>query len=288
MKKIFRSVFNWLPIKTRLYVFGFVRLGYLMNLKKPTTFNDKINLRKLSKNNSELYAVCSDKIEVRQYVGSRIGEEYLIPAIIGGSILNDEFVKLGLERFGSIVLKANHNSGPVQFLRKGASDRDIANAIIEINRQLKTKYGTKKGEHWYGLISPRVYMEKALLDNEGKVPVDYKFFVFNYGEPESSIFVQVDVDRFGMHSRNIYDENWNLLDLKYHYPRGSSIVNRPKNLETMCSLARSLGKDFDFVRVDLYEHNGKVYFGELTFAPGSGFERFNPRKFDYLFGKLWP
>ena len=121
------------------------------------------------------------------------------------------------------------------------------------------------------------------MDSRFDHPPDYKFFVFS-GQVK---LIQVDLDRFTNHTRVLFDSEWNKLPVKYKYPIGESI-RKPKNLKDMVSLAETLGDEFEFVRVDLYEiDQQRIVFGEMIFAPESGYGRFLPSEFDFKLGSHW-
>ena len=117
----------------------------------------------------------------------------------------------------------------------------------------------------------------------GEVPIDYKFFCFN-GAPK---MVQVDYGRHSEHRRNLYDLDWKLIDGRYVYQNKKEVDDKPKNFDTMCRIAQALSSEMDFVRVDLYNVDGKIYFGELTHFPEGGFGRFLPESLDRLLGTFW-
>ena len=120
-----------------------------------------------------------------------------------------------------------------------------------------------------------------MVDESGEELKDYKLFCFN-GEPR---YVEVDFDRFTHHHRNIYDVNWNLQECEIKYPSDRNrVIPRPQNLDEMLEMARILSKGFPHVRIDLYNIDGRAYFGEFTFYHGGGWEEFRPLKWDYIFG----
>lgn len=147
---------------------------------------------------------------------------------------------------------------------------------MKMNRWLSSNYGFNKGlELHYGMIPPRIICERYMGDNLN----DYKFFCFD-GKPE---FVWVDVGRYTNHCRNTYDLNWN--ELPFIIDRFKRVaVERPRNLELMIELAKKLSAGFAFVRVDFYEIDGQVYFGEMTFTSSSGRDKFYPNEYDLIIG----
>jgi hypothetical protein len=158
--------------------------------------------------------------------------------------------------------------------------------VKEINRQLKVNYGVSSLEKFYENISPKVLIEDLLVDEYGNIPNDFKFHCFqNTGHRK--IVIQVDYDRWINHGQNFYDEGWNLLPLEILAPCRNSNIQMPANFKKMKELALILSEDFNYVRVDLYNLNGLIYFGELTFCHLSGFGKFKPHIWDKVLGNYW-
>jgi hypothetical protein len=150
-------------------------------------------------------------------------------------------------------------------------------------RWLSTNFLYKAGEWAYGQVTPRLLFEELLDDGKGKIPPDYKFFVFD-GRVQ---FLSVDIDRFGNHRRNMYDRDWNRLDFGFQRPGSDRAVPRPSRLEDMIRYAEILAGDFDFLRIDLYQPGDRIVFGEITATPASGLEPFWPGGTDRWIGDLW-
>ena len=129
---------------------------------------------------------------------------------------------------------------------------------------------------------PEIIIEELLLDNLGNIPDDIKCFCF-HGKLH---FIQVDYDRFVNHGRAMYDVSWNKIPAELHYPDLGKNIDKPENLNNIIEVSESLSQGFDFVRVDLYNINNKIYFGELTNYPGNGLEKFKPHIYDEKFGNL--
>lgn len=276
IKNVLRLIFGRKIYETVLATW---HLGYIPKTKNPRSFNEKIINRKLYEWRS-VPPKLSDKFYVRAYVSGLIGPDYL-NTIYGvydnaGDI---DFVKLP-ERF---VIKATHGSNMNILVcdRNNFDEKTILHACVSM---LSDKYGYLSNELWYLQLKPQLIIEKYLSDKKYGVPLDYKFFVMN-GKVE---FVQVDFDRFKAHSRTVFDRNWKPAAFCFGYPQGR-IIKKPKLLYKMIELAERLASGFSFIRVDFYSPNDEsVVFGELTFAPGSGWESFTPhRKYDFEIGKLW-
>jgi hypothetical protein len=254
-------------------------LGYVPHIKHPRSFNEKIAHRKIH-SWREIPHKLADKYAVRKFVAKTIGKQYL-NKLYGVYDNADEidFAKLP----ESFVIKGTHGSN-MNIIIRNQQDFD-EKAIHESCRTfLREKYGWICNELHYSNIPPRLIIEKFLHDKEFGIPLDYKFFVF-HGRVE---FVQVDFDRFSNHSRSIFDRNWQQQVFGFQYPIGR-FTEAPRLLGKMISLSEQLSSGFDFIRIDFYSpDNESIIFGEMTFAPGSGWEFFMPeRKYDFEMGKLW-
>lgn len=258
------------------------KLGYDIEfLESPKSFNQKIQHRKLYDNNP-LYVICADKYRVREYVKEKIGEEYLVPLfLVTDKLTLEEWNKLP----NSFVAKANHNSGPVQIV-KDKKEINAKKIISELNGQLKIDYGIVSMEKYYSDIPRKIIVEKFLSNNESEDLIDYKFFCFG-GDAK---YCQVIQDRSKNETIDFYDKNWKKQEftgLTLGVKKSKESLKKPQNYDLMLKLASILSKDFEFVRVDFYNINGKIYFGELTFCPASGFGTFVPEKWNRIFGEYW-
>jgi hypothetical protein len=252
-------------------------LGYRLSLQNPQTLNEKIQWLKLN-DRSALHTICADKLAVREYVRDKIGAQYLIPLLWHTESPSDLCSDNMPDR--SFVVKTNHDSGGV-LLVKDKTSVDWSHIRKSFAKQLKTNYYHRTKEWQYKNIKPCILIEELLLDRNQNIPVDYKIHCFN-GKVS---FIQIDSDRQKDHTRNIYDSDWNLLDCRWLY-ENSAEASKPEMLKEMKSLAESIAKDFRYVRVDFYNISSKVYFGEITFHPESGFGKFEPSRWDKHFGDL--
>ena len=278
---LYKSILYPIPDKLR-YIFSHYRMHkrfgshqYLMNLKDPKTFNEKITWLKLY-HRFQAGPVIADKYLVRDYVGKRIGEEHLIPLISTfNSVGKIDYSKLPSQ----FVLKPNHGSGWVII----CPDKNNMNKEV-YNRKLKNwmnlNFYYLSGEWQYKSISKKILCEELI--QELKNIVDYKFYCFN-GAPK---FVQVDFDRHTRHTRSFYDLSWKKMNLSLLYPESEKDVQEPRALNGMIEIAKILSKDFTFCRVDLYDVRGKVYFGEITLHPEAGNGPFGSYEQDLSVGKL--
>ncbi|MCG2461179.1 glycosyl transferase [Flavobacteriaceae bacterium F89] len=252
-------------------------LGYTLNLKNPKSLNEKAQWLKLH-DRSPLHVTCADKFAVRDHIKEKIGEKYLIPLVLSTTDI-EEIAPENLPDY-PVIIKTNHNSGGVTIV-KDKNTMDWLKIRDTLKEQLRSNYGDGKGEWQYKDIKPCIIIEKLLLDKSGNIPPDLKLHCFN-GKLK---FVQVDLDRAIDHKRNLYDENWSFLDCTWRYKNGRDI-KKPKVFDEMVAVAEKLAQDFIYVRVDLYNLEDKIYFGELTFHTESGFGKFEPQEWDYKLGKM--
>lgn len=251
--------------------------GVKLNLKNPISFNEKLQWLKLN-DRTELHTLCADKFGVRDYIKKEIGEEYLIPLVFDTENVL-EINDTNMPDF-PVIIKTNHDSGSY-FILKDKKQQDWIKIRKELKKALARNYYYLGKEWQYKNIKPRVIVEKLLIAKDGSLPNDFKFHCIN----GKVAFIQVDINRQLEHSRNIYDINWELLDMTYVYKRGGNI-EAPKKLIKMIQLAEKISSKFHFARVDFYEVDCQVYFGEITFHPESGFGQIIPEKWSYKFGNM--
>jgi len=260
---------------------------YIPNFKNPKTYNEKINHRKNDPKH-ELFSICSDKIAAKDYVAAKISPDIIIPNYYVGDDISFEKMKSILDEKGDCLLKANHNSGPVYLLTTQSTDKEIKHAVDDVNHQLTIDFGKLQNETWYSDIKPGVLVEKRLQapKDENDIP-DYKFHVFKKKSGGFNVILHVDFDRFNNHNRSFFDEDLNYLPFYVRYPTIRSYVQRPENYEKMVEIAKILAEPFSYVRVDLYNVSGAIYFGEMTFAHESGGGEFTSKGYDLWMGNLW-
>lgn len=251
-----------------------------LNLDNPKTFNEKLQWLKLYDRNSR-YTTMVDKYKVREYIASELGEEYLIPLIgVWEDPSEIDFDALP----NQFVLKCNHNSGKGMFICTNKDHICISNVKKMLKKGLKENYYIKQREWPYKNVKRKIIAEKYMIDNSTNQLIDYKFMCFN-GKHQITFVCD---DRFSKDGLKVtfYDKEWNILPFERHYPRRSTAINKPKNYDKMVEFAERLSKNIPFLRVDFYEVNGSIYFGEMTFFPGSGYEEFTPESVDYELGEL--
>ncbi len=253
---------------------------YWPNLKNPQSFSEKIWNRMLY-NRDPLLTRISDKLSVRDYVAQKIGADYLVPLLWHGD--NPEEIPFNnLPK--KFVLKTNHACGFNIIVQ------DKTNLDIEMTKRQLGKWLNKNfcqdiflGLPWaYKNIKPKIIIE-AFVDDNGKLPIDYKFFCYS----SRAAFLLMTFDRFGALAEKHFDRDFNPLDLWNGAPQYEKKIEKPINYEEMLWLADTLSEDLDFIRVDLYSVGRSIYFGELTCYPAGGLARFIPKEYDYFFGEKW-
>ena len=251
--------------------------GEKLHIHNPRNFNEKIQWLKLYDRDPE-YTKLVDKYEVKDYIRKTIGDEYVIPTLaVYNKAEEIDFDALPIQ----FVLKCTHDSGGV-VICNDKSKLDKQNAIKLLGDGLKKNFYYQNREWPYKNVIPRIIAEQYMVDESGEELKDYKFFCF-YGEPK---IIQVDYDRFVDHKRNLYDIEWNRLPFTLQFPTNWNYeIAKPQSLGEMIEVARKLSKGIPHVRVDLYHINGKVYFGEMTFYHGSGYEKFTPGDWNNTLGE---
>jgi hypothetical protein len=218
----------------------------------------------------------ADKLAVRDYIAKTIGNEYLIP-LLGSWSLAQEIPYDSLpNRF---VLKTNHASG-TNVIVNDKKGLDVDAVSQKLDGWLALNYFDVGREYQYKDIVPRILAEEMLVTEDGTELKDYKIFCF-HGEPK---FIQVDIDRHTNHTRNFYDLDWNQLPFTILYPGYDGVVSKPHSLDEMIGIARKLSSDFVFSRIDLYNTDKKIYFGEITFHHEGGFGPILPKDYAYILG----
>lgn len=249
-----------------------------LDLDNPQTFNEKLQWLKLYDHNPE-YTAMVDKYAAKEWIANRLGEQYIIPTLGVYEHFDDiDFDKLP----NQFVLKCTHDSGGLVIVRDKSKFDKVA-AKKKIEKHLKCNYYWGLREWPYKNVLPRIIAEKYMTDESGIELKDYKIFCFN-GKPE---YVEVDFNRHIQHKLNPYDFDWNPLNFcdssKNDY---DADIKKPARLEDMRKMAAELSKNIKFLRVDFYSIYDKIYVGELTLYPGSGYIQFEPKEVDLRLGKL--
>ena len=248
------------------------RVGYELNLDNPKTYNEKLQWMK-ARYRDPLITRCADKVAVRSYIAEKIGEEYLAP-VYG---VYDAVDAIDLDALpNEFVFKSNHASGHV-ILCKDKSKMDWPKEFWKMKKWLLTNYFYTSGESYYRAIKPKIICEKL---HPGEI-IDYKFVCFNR-KPQ---YLYACSDRGKGTKINFLDLEFKPLPFrKKELPKDN--LKKPDNFEKMVELAGILAQDFPFVRVDFYDIEGKIYFGELTFCPGGGLNPFVPPEWDLKIGEM--
>jgi hypothetical protein len=272
------SLLSLLPLHLQ-YVFHYnSRYKDFCLLIKPKTFNQKL-FYKLIYDRRPLLVTFADKLQAREYVRRKIGGDILVKLLAQA----DRPEELKFEELPQqFVLKANHGSGYVRIVKNKLLE-DESGLRRTCQQWLSENYGELSGEWIYKSIPPKIMVESFLDGGNGESPDDYKIFVFN-----GKVFmIEVDMDRFTGHRRDLFTPDWIRMDVRFRVPNADRPVPKPACLERMLEIAERLGAETDFVRVDLYEVEGRIYFGELTNFPGNGLTRFEPNEFDATLGAQW-
>lgn len=276
-----RPAFWWLagrlPLAMRRQYLHTLAVGRPANLRHPRTFNEEVHWRVLHDRRQAVADAC-DKLRMKETARGRIGpDELRIAETLWSGIHLEEAPDL--RSLPSWVLKPNHSSGHVVF---GPDGVDPLRLAVRTESWLRSQPAHDLGEWGYRHARPLLLIEER-IPSPGESPTDYKFFVFG----GVARVIQVNSDRFGTDSRaSFYDTTWNRLPVRWaSTPAGE--VDRPADLELMVDIAERLGQGWDFIRVDLYNVNRSVWFGEFTPYPGGGVMRFEPSDFDQRLGQWW-
>lgn len=255
-------------------------LGYKLDMKKPQTLNEKMQYLKLTEyKNNKLITECVDKFLVRDVVSRKIGNKYLTNLYgVWNNADEIDFAELP----DSFVLKCNHGSG-MNFVCSDKSKLDIEKCRVTLNNWLRRSFGNHRAEIMYRGIRRKIICEEFINTSDGKPPKDYKFFCSN-GKVK---FLFVATDRIDDCTKfDYFYPNWEWIPVMNGHPNSESHPPKPDNLDEMIKIAEELSISFPFVRVDLYNENGRILFGELTFLHFAGLTPFKPAKYDYIFGEL--
>ena len=246
-----------------------------LNLDDPKTFNEKIQWLKLYDRRPE-YTIMVDKYAVKKYVADKIGEEYIIPTLG----VWDSFNEIDFDNLpNQFVLKCTHDSGGL-IICKDKAQLDKKEARKKITKSLERDYYLAGREWPYKNVPPRIIAEKYMEDAKVRELRDYKIYTFN-GKAK---FCMINTDRGTDTRADYFDESYNWLDFTWGYPHADVKPEKPANYEKMFELAEKLAKGTATLRVDFYEVNGQIYFGELTFFDASGFDKIIPESYDLKFG----
>lgn len=269
------GIMNKLPDSIYLKFMFRAAMNRKLDLKHPKTFNEKLQWLKLHDRN-DIYTTMVDKYKVKKYISELIGTEYTIPTIG----VWDKFDEIDFNKLpNQFVLKCTHDSGGL-VICKDKSTFNISNARKKIESSMKNNFFWFGREWPYKDVRPRIIAEQYLADNLQ----DYKLFCFN-GVPKITLVCSDRFTKDGL-KEDFFDKDWNHLDVQRPTHSNAIVtIQRPKNYELMKKLAAKISEKIPFVRIDFYEINNKIYFGEITFYPASGFEGFKPEEWDMKLGE---
>jgi len=257
----------------------YVRIhGKPLNLTNPQSFTEKLFWRMITWNRGDIpprFRQLADKYAVRAHVAKTVGEEYLIKLLWQGSDPRTiPFDRLPAE----YVIKPNHSSGEVIIVRGEANREEI---IRQVSGWLAKDYYWQAREYQYYGIKPKIVIEEYLKSQDDSEPLDYRFWCFG-GVP-----AVIQVDNHAHDINPFFDAQWNQLDLHTRKKATRPPIAQPTCFEHMFELAKRLSQGFGFIRVDLYNTNGRIYCGELTLTPGAGIFQFSPDHWDVKLGEKW-
>ena len=275
------SFFKFVPDKSMLKFQYKMKCHRKLNLKDPKRFTEKIQWYKLNYKDEKM-PVCADKFAVREYIKKK-GYGHLLKELYASFDSVDE---INLNKLpDSFVLKLSNGSGTNIIVRDKSKI-----SLDEIKKKFKDYYNqanTRAGREWsYHAIKPRIIAEEIIVDPgfENGIPNDFKVLCF-YGEPK--IIYRISDQYSDKENHLVYDTEWNQIKVNFSNSDCTKTAERPANLEEMISIAKNLSAGFPLARVDLFSINGRLYFGEITFFPWSGYMTFDPDSFDYKLGDMF-
>lgn len=251
-----------------------------INWRNPKTYNDYLHLAMIDTEAEKLW-IYVDKLEVRKFVKKRVGSHILNKVEnVYRSTEEIDFNSLP----NQFALKTNHGSS-WNIICKNKKELNWPEAKNKIDGWINRNYYYLFRERPYKLIKPKIFLEKYLKNKQEELP-DYKFFCF-HGQPK---FIQTNTDRFTKnHRQTFFSLDWKKLPFYRLVPSSNKTIPCPSNLSKMLEIASKLSssKDFTHARVDLYQVDNKIYFGEMTLTPGAGIYNFKPNKYEYLLGEYF-
>lgn len=273
--------FMWLPSDVFL-MWKYKRItGNKLDLENPRSFNEKLQWLKLynARHPNPMYTKLADKYAVKEIVGKIIGDEYIVPTLMGGWKTVDE---IPFDQLPSqFVLKTNHDSGGVVVV-KDKDKMDLAKIRSKLNKSMKRNFYWYGREPQYKDIPPTLFAEKYIeIDERGME--EYKLFCFN-GEVKCILICRGEAHRGGR-TNDYMDRNFEHFPFTSLNPCSKEKVQKPAQMDEMIALAEKLAGNLPQVRVDFYLAKDHIYFGEMTFFHNSGFQKFNPREWEYKFGE---
>ena len=257
------------------------QLGREPNLSDPKTFTEKLNAFKVSERAPKKYWQYADKYHVREYVEDKIGKKYLIK----NYLYTKRLTVADLEKLpNAFVLKTTGGSG-TNYIVQDKEKEDLVEVARYLNWLSKLKYGYIWGEFLYNRVPRGIVAEELLTGKDGNIPDDLKCFCFRDDKGVRRKILYVERVVGDERQRIMFDENWKPVDYGgSHFKKLDIKLKKPKNSEEILHVIDKLSEDFDFVRVDLFLLDNRIYFGELTFVPTAGYLTFDDEENDELWG----
>lgn len=267
---------HWMNDELYLRILYFLRMGKMLHLNPPVTYNEKLQWLKLHNRHPE-YTQMVDKAMAKEYVAGIIGNEYIIRTLG----VWDKFEDIDFDTLPNrFVLKCTHDSGGL-VICTDKDKLDISKAKKKINKSMRRNYFCGTREYPYKNVQPRIVAEEYMVDESGTELKDYKFFCFDGKVKMMFVATGRPYDtRF-----DFYDMEFKHLPFKQGHPLADRSISKPCGFEKMIHLAEVLSKGIPHVRVDFYDINGNIYFGEMTFFHFSGCVLFEPSKWDSIIGE---
>lgn len=254
---------------------------YWMNLENPKTFGEKLHWIKL-RGEKFIDTKYVDKFLVRDFIKEKIGERYLIPLLR----VYDNANELKIENLPEtpFIIKTNHDSG-IGYIFHNKTDHDLENVKKNIQVRLNTNHYFKTKEYPYKNVIPKILIEKLLLNKDNQIPNDFKIYCFN-GFPR---LIYCSLDRLGENYRVVLDDKLNPIQMSWGKDPSkfrTEEIKIPERMQEMLEIAKTLSAELPLVRIDLYDQDDQIYFGEMTFFQGSGFDPIFPYEIDMKLGSL--
>lgn len=279
VKEIGKKLVGLIPSKLWISYRFKKKQGYPMDWKNPKTYSQKLQWLKVY-NRNPLYTALVDKYEVKKYVAEKIGEEYIIPTLG----MWDRFEDIDFDKLpDQFVLKCTHDSGGLIIVRdKSKLDKAAARKMFRVALN-RNPYSVDR-EWPYKNVRPRIIAEQYMEDEKTAELRDYKFFSFD-GETKAMFIASDRASETEETKFDFFDMDYNHLPFTNGHPNAKVVPEKPEKFEEMHALANKLSVGIPHARIDFYEVNGRVYFGEITFFHWSGMKPFDPPEWDYTFGE---
>lgn len=279
-KNMVYNLFRFVPDEQYLKIIYRIRMGKRLDLQNPKSFNEKLQWLKLN-NRKPCFITMVDKYEAKEYASSIIGEEFIIPTLG----VWDSFDEINFDELpNQFVLKCTHDSGGL-VICKDKKTLNKAHAKRKIEQSLKCNFYYVGREWPYKDVKPRIIAEQYMEEAGSSELKDYKLYCFN-GEPKF-LYLSEGLSNHNEAKISFVNLDWTLAKYKRNdYKAFDTLPKKPVNLDKMILAASKLSEGIPFLRVDFYEINGKMFFGELTFFPGSGFTPFASEEDDIEIGTL--